>query len=385
MSLTNAQLKEQVFARSSKSQAKMPKVSVLLSYAAVFTLIISVVAIGYRAPQESQLANASTGATNANMTGAINLDKPSVDELVATDIAANLAESTNMPVAAQVAELSSSLSARIDLAQTSDTRIDKPQITELISGGKAIAVYKAQAGDSASSVATAHGLTPDTIKWANGLASDAIEAGRDLLIPPVDGVVYTLKAGDTADSLAGTYKADKNRIESFNNVSVEGFNPGQRIVIPGGVLPAEQVPGYQPPSASRGNTSQSFGGSSGYRVNSGIASASAGNRYAFGNCTWYVYERRAQLGRPVGSFWGNANSWSIYAQSAGFTVNNQPATGAILSERSGYYGHVAVVETVNGDGSIVISEMNNYAYGGFNIVNKRTISAGQAGSYTYIH
>ena len=385
MSLTNAQLKEQIFARSSKSQARMPRVSVLLSYAAVFTLIISVVAIGYRAPQESQLANASTGATNANMTGAINLDKPSVDELVATDIAANLAESTNMPVAAQVAELSSSLSAKIDLAQTSDTRIDKPQITELISGGKAIAVYKAQAGDTASSVATAHGLTPDTIKWANGLASDAIEAGRDLLIPPVDGVVYTLKAGDTADSLAGTYKADKNRIESFNNVSVEGFNPGQRIVIPGGVLPAEQVPGYQPPSVNRGNTAQSFGGNSGYRVNSGIASASAGNRYAFGNCTWYAYERRAQLGRPVGSFWGNASSWGIYARSAGFTVNNQPAAGAVLVERSGYYGHVGVVETVNGDGSIVISEMNNYAYGGFNIVNKRTISAGQAGSYTYIH
>lgn len=287
-----------------------------------------------------------------------------------------------MPVALKVAELSSSLTAKVDLAQTTDTIISKPQITELTSGAKSIATYKTKAGDTITSIAVAHGLGADTIKWANGLASDAIEPNKDILIPPVDGVIYTLKAGDTPDSVAATYKADKNRVAAFNNVAVEGFNPGQRIVIPGGILPAEQVPGYQAPTTRNG---VSNGGASGYRVNSNIAKASAGNRYAFGNCTWYAYERRMQLGRPVGSFWGNASTWGIYARSAGYTVNNKPAAGAVLVERSGYYGHVGVVETVNGDGSITISEMNNYAYGGFNIVNKRTISAGQASSYTYIH
>lgn len=382
MNLSNAQLKEQVFARSSRPQAKkFPKVSVLASYAAVFALIISVVAIGYRPPQETQLVNATTG-TPTNAQGVVNIDKPSVDELVATDIAANLAESTNMPVASQVAELSSSLTAKVDLAQTSDTTISKPQITELTSGARSIATYRSKAGDTVASVAAAHGLTPDTIKWANNLASDAIEADKDILIPPVDGVIYTIKGGDTPESVAGIYKADKNRIAAFNNVVADGFNPGQRIVIPGGLLPAEQVPGYQAPSTRAG---VSTGGTSGSRVNSTIARASAGNKYAFGNCTWYAYERRMQLGRPVGSFWGNASSWGIYARSAGYVVNNQPQAGAVLVERSGYYGHVGVVETVNSDGSITISEMNNYAYGGFNIVNKRTISAGQATSYTYIH
>ncbi len=43
------------------------------------------------------------------------------------------------------------------------------------------------------------------------------------------------------------------------------------------------------------------------------------------NCTWYVYERRLQLGRPISSFWGNANTWATSARAAGFVVNNTPA------------------------------------------------------------
>lgn len=385
MDLSNAQLKEQVFARSSRSKArKLPKLSVLASYAAVFALIISIVSIGYRPPQETQLVNA-TGAEEVGVAGVVNLDKPSVDQLVATDIASNLAESTNMPVAPKVAELSSSLAAKVDLAQTDDSTISKPQITELTSGGKAIATYKAKAGDTVSSVAAAHGLSVDTIKWANNLSSDAIEAGRDILVPPVDGVVYTIKNGDTSAALATMYKADKSRIEAFNNVAVDGLAPGQRIVIPDGILPADQVPGYRAPVAAARGGAQSFGGSNGYRINSGLAGTSAGNRYAFGNCTWYAFERRQQLGRPVGSFWGNARTWGSYARAAGYPVNNKPAAGAVLVEQTGWAGHVGVVESVLPNGDIIISEMNNYAYGGFNIVNKRTISAGQAAGYQYIH
>jgi surface antigen len=48
----------------------------------------------------------------------------------------------------------------------------------------------------------------------------------------------------------------------------------------------------------------------------------------------------------------------------------------------GGYGHVAVVESVNSDGSITVSEMN---YAGWGIVDHRTISAGQASGYNYIH
>ena len=111
-------------------------------------------------------------------------------------------------------------------------------------------------------------------------------------------------------------------------------------------------------------------------------SASVGNKYAYGYCTWYAYERRAQIGRPIGSYWGNATSWAASGAASGLVVNRTPAVGAIM-QNGGGYGHVAIVESVNSDGSITISEMNGPA--GWNVIGTRTISAGSVGSYNYIH
>ena len=55
----------------------------------------------------------------------------------------------------------------------------------------------------------------------------------------------------------------------------------------------------------------------------------------------------------------------------------------ILQSTAGGYGHVAYVENVNSDGSVEVSEMN-YNGGPFS-VSERTISAGEASSYNYIH
>jgi peptidoglycan DL-endopeptidase CwlO len=91
------------------------------------------------------------------------------------------------------------------------------------------------------------------------------------------------------------------------------------------------------------------------------------------------------MGHPVGSYWGNAKTWAYYARQDGYPVDRTPTAGAVLVDTSGGFGHVAVVESVSANGDIVISEMNNYAYGGFGVVDRRTISAGQAGAYQYIH
>ena len=88
-------------------------------------------------------------------------------------------------------------------------------------------------------------------------------------------------------------------------------------------------------------------------------------------------------GGNIGSTWGNANNWASAASSAGYTVNNSPEAGSILQSTAGGYGHVAYVENVNSDGSVEVSEMN-YNGGPFS-VSERTISAGEASSYNYIH
>lgn len=382
---SNAELRQQVFARDKhpKKSKSTPKLSVFAAYAGVFVLIVSIISIGYRQPQSIEAASVQT---TAGAPATVNIDKPSVDEVVATDVAANLAEQTDMWVAKNVANLSVSLSAKSELAQTSEAAISKPQIIQPTAASREITTYKSKAGDTVQSVASANSLTADTIRWANNLASDAIDPNKDIVIPPVDGVVYTTRAGDTPDSIAATYKADRDRIVAFNDLEIGGISAGKRIVIPGGIMPENLRPGYESPAAvSARNSGLAGSGGSGFRINSSIARASAGNAYAFGNCTWYAYERRAQLGRPVGSFWGNAATWAMYARAAGYRVDNKPEVGAVM-QNGGGYGHVAIVEGVAPNGDVRVSEMNYYGGGGgFNIVSGRTISAGQARSYNYIH
>ena len=106
------------------------------------------------------------------------------------------------------------------------------------------------------------------------------------------------------------------------------------------------------------------------------SSTSAGNSYAPGNCTWYVKQKRPD----IGSFWGNANAWYYSAQADGFRVGSKPKIHAIGVTHEGWAGHVVFVEKVSLDGSTVtISEMN---YMGLYNMNTRTVPAS---SFQYIY
>lgn len=90
--------------------------------------------------------------------------------------------------------------------------------------------------------------------------------------------------------------------------------------------------------------------------------------------------------------WGNAYNWDDRARAAGYTVNRTPAANTIGQVDGGAYGHVFWVESVNGDGSINVTEYNNayatYLYSGhshYGDFGSRTISAGEVGRYNYIH
>lgn len=102
---------------------------------------------------------------------------------------------------------------------------------------------------------------------------------------------------------------------------------------------------------------------------------------------WKAYEA---YGVAVG--WGNAYSWDDGARRAGYRVDRVPEAGSI-GQMDGYpYGHVFWVESVNGDGSINVTEYNNsyatYLYSGSSHMGDfgaRVISAGEVGRYNYIH
>jgi surface antigen len=104
------------------------------------------------------------------------------------------------------------------------------------------------------------------------------------------------------------------------------------------------------------------------------------NTYPFGQCTWYV---KASLGW-VGNFWGNAKDWANSAKKVGYQVTGQPQVGSVavfsanLHGADATYGHVAIVEQVNADGTILISEGNT----GRGLYNTRTVPTA---SVQFIH
>ncbi len=375
-------LRQQVLHKhtGTRKKSSAPSASKIAAYAGAFLLLVAVVAIGYESPQQS--SNQVASVTNqSEIPSAVSDDvAPSVDQVVATSVAADLAGRANLPIVRNIESMAISLSAKSELAQTDSSAITKPQIIQPNSSRTDVITYTTVEGDTIPSVAAKFGLTADSVRWSNDLGNtDIVAAGKALSILPTDGLLHTVAGGDTLESIASKYNTRADRITTVNNLELSGIAAGQRLVVPGGVKPAPA------PVAAPRSQNQSFGGNlGGSRIGTNVF-ATAGNRYAAGNCTWYVYERRAQMGRPVGSFWGNANTWASSARSAGFLVNRSPAAGAVLVDQAGYFGHVAVVERVLENGDIVITEMNNYAYGGYNIVNDRTISAGQAGAYQYIH
>lgn len=298
---------------------------------------------------------------------------PSLDQVAASHLAANLASGVDLPIATNVANQAISLTAKSELAQTSNDLISKPQIVQpTTTASHGLTVYKAKAGDTVDSVAVQFKLTKNTIKWSNDLQSDALEPGRELTIPPVDGLIYNAQPGDTAATVAQKYGTDAQRIILFNDLELSNvIAPGTRIIVPGGTVAAAPVV-INSRSGSRSQTTNI------------TAFSATGNGYDYGYCTWYAYNRRAALGKPISGGWGNASSWAKLARMSGFGVNSTPSVGAVIQDSysAGGYGHVGVVEAVNADGSIFISEMN---FGGWNVKSTRTISASEVGSYNYIH
>ena len=67
----------------------------------------------------------------------------------------------------------------------------------------------------------------------------------------------------------------------------------------------------------------------------------------------------------------------------GYKIGKTPAAGSIIvTTENRYYGHVALVEKVNGNGTITVSEMN---YEGWGKVDRRTLDAGSRVIKGYIY
>jgi len=365
--------------KNSKSVAKSKrfhlKVSSFAVYAGVLLVLVVLAMSGYKSPnvEAEKQAAISQPITTTGVTAPVT----TLDDVKSANLAANVASSANLSVADSVYNQSISVSTSADLGQYNATVASRAQAADL-AATSVLASYTVVEGDTASSIADKFGVSTQTISWANNLTGDAVAVGSTVVVPAVDGVVYTVKAGDDLSGIAAKYKSNLDSIIMVNDLDDATAATDTKLLLPDGVLPENERPGYRAPVRATSNSNRENGGRS-----SMFVPVSGGNRYAYGYCTWYAYNRRVQLGRPIPSNLGNANSWASRARAAGYLVNRTPAPGAIFQTASGYAGHVGIVERVNPDGSIFVSEMNNRAYGGWGKISTRTIY--NPGDYYYIH
>lgn len=333
-----------------------PRVISHIALLGAVTAVVFAGAVGGSTPSASKISQSAT--TTA------------VQEAATAGIAANVAEATSFIATQDIAATAKELNSQVTLATTDDATLANQQIVATANKvSKAPFSYTVEGGDTLSTIAAKFNITTNTLRWANQLEDEAaIKPGTQLTILPISGINYKVAAGDTAESLAQKFESNAAQILSFNDAEVSGLTPGMSIIIPDGVLPEEAQPAAAPAAPATTRPTQTA--TTAAPVNR--PSVGAGG-YARGYCTYYVASRRA-----VGA-WGNANTWYGSAAASGYGVGSVPRRGAVAWTGAGYYGHVAYVESVNGD-MVTVSEMN--FNGNWNRVTSRTVPAS---TFRYIY
>lgn len=243
-------------------------------------------------------------------------------------------------------------------------------------------VYTVRYGDTLSGIAARYGTTYQNIMKWNDLDSFLILPGQKLNVrgPSTtpsrkthstttkrttntssrNARYYTVQAGDSLSLIASKYGTTYRNIMDLNGLTSFLIFPGQQLKVSGSaaVKPAT-TPSYNSPTFNHQNL------------------------YDWGQCTWYVFNKRKEIGLPISTYWWNANAWDDNAARDGYMIDHRPTVGSILQSDLGYYGHVSYVERINGDGSILVSEMNFTAAPG--VLTYRTVPAYLVSSFKYIH
>ncbi|WP_251518858.1 MULTISPECIES: LysM peptidoglycan-binding domain-containing protein [Staphylococcus] len=248
--------------------------------------------------------------------------------------------------------------------------------------------HTVKSGESLWTLSQKYGVSVDEIKKNNDIKNNMVFPGQVIEISggssqeqgnnsnsshsvqseSSNGSTHTVKAGESLNIIANKYGVSAQEIISANNLNGYLIHPNQTLTIP----------------TEKGTGGSGSGGTASQTGNTSTQShANDSNLYTWGQCTWHVFNRRKETGQPISTYWWNADHWANNAAADGYTVNHRATAGSILQTYSGAVGHVAYVERVNPDGSLLISEMNYNTPPG--VVDYRTIPASQVSSYNYIH
>ena len=125
-------------------------------------------------------------------------------------------------------------------------------------------LYSVVHGDTLTGIAARFGLSMMTIWWANSLASkDRLHVGQVLRIPLVDGVLYTAQEGDSVAAVAARFHADPAAVVTYNGLATDELTLGQQVMIPNGVGSSIAVAATARPTARASTTVSSPTGCTG--------------------------------------------------------------------------------------------------------------------------
>lgn len=213
------------------------------------------------------------------------------------------------------------------------------------------AAYEAQQKEAAKAQAASTAATAKAVEAATSTASASSSS-------------QTSQASSSTDNTASNSSASSSSNSSSSSSSNSSSNSS-----------SSNTGGNTNSGTNTGNTGGTTSGGS------GINSTPIGNPYAGGGCTDYVWQYFAAQGIYIRNIMpGNGGQWATNGPAQGVLHVVGAAPGVIASSFSadfvGYanspYGHVAIVKSVNSDGTITIKE------GGYGTTwwgHERTVSA----------
>ncbi|MBI4992427.1 MAG: peptidoglycan DD-metalloendopeptidase family protein [Candidatus Harrisonbacteria bacterium] len=129
-------------------------------------------------------------------------------------------------------------------------------ISNVVPTREGLMIYKVQKGDNLSKIAANFGISLNTILWANeNLKSQLLQAGQEIVILPVTGVLHRVQDEETLESISNQYNVPIERILNANPTLIPAkLSAGFTIIIPdtrpmrssrlAGVSSLPSIPGY---------------------------------------------------------------------------------------------------------------------------------------------
>jgi surface antigen len=214
---------------------------------------------------------------------------------------------------------------------------------------------------------------------------DELETQIDTINPEI-GVVepkkHRVEKGESLVKIADKYNIQWKRI--FNkNITIDNpdvINAGDELVIPADdevledrvIVVVVPEPVVASPAPRRAAASEARAARPQVKQQATTSRGdSSGNRYTAGYCTWYVKNRRPDVPNNL----GNASTWVSRAAAQGMATGSTPQVGAVGQQGN----HVVYIESVNGDGTVTVSDMN---WSGLYVITTRTVPAS---NFLYIY